>query len=53
MTLIYIRNAFKTFKLVMIIFMASYFIGILFYIWSDITNNLQAVQDKGTDVIPP
>ena len=38
MTMLYIGNSFKVFKLVIVIFMVSYFIGIFFYIWCDLTN---------------
>ena len=53
MLLLYIGNSFKTFKLVIIIFVFSYFIGMFYYIWCDLTNNLQSVQDRGTDTAVP
>ena len=36
MEILYIENAFKTFKLIIIIFMVSYFYGIFFYILCDL-----------------
>ena len=39
MSMLYIGNSFKVFKLVIVIFMVSYFIGIFFYIWCDLTDN--------------
>ena len=39
MAMLYIGNLFKVFKLVIVIFMVSYFIGIFFYIWCDLTDN--------------
>ena len=39
MTMLYIGNSFKVLKLVIVIFMVSYFIGIFFYIWCDLTDN--------------
>lgn len=47
MTVLHIVNAFSTFRLVIVILMVSYFIGIFFYIFSDLTNNLESVQHKG------
>ena len=41
MTVLHIVNAFSTFRLVIVILMISYFIGIFFYIFSDLTNNLE------------
>ena len=40
MTVIIISYLFKTFKLVIIIFQVSYFIGILFYIYCKITKDV-------------
>ena len=43
MTIIIVGYIFKIFKLVVIIFQVSYFLGILFYIYCDLTNDLQYV----------
>ena len=47
MAVLDIVNAFSTFRLVIVILMVSYFIGIFFYIFCDLTNNLESVQHKG------
>jgi hypothetical protein len=41
MTIILFGYLFKTLKLVIVIFMVSYFLGIVFYIFCDITDDLQ------------
>ena len=48
MTILAISYAFKTFKLIIIIFMVSYFLGMFFYIFSDLTKNLYDVKYHGT-----
>ena len=48
MTILAISYAFKTFKLIIIIFMISYFLGIFFYIFSDLTRRLHMVTDSGS-----
>jgi len=47
MTVLDVVNAFSTFRLVIVIFMVSYFIGIFFYIFCDLTSSLESVQHKG------
>jgi hypothetical protein len=42
MRILYIQAGFKTFRLIMIIFMITYFIGMLFYIFSDLTNDIDS-----------
>jgi hypothetical protein len=43
MQIIYIQTGFKTLRLVVIIFMVSYFLGLIFYIFADLTNDIEAV----------
>ncbi len=44
-TIIKISYALKTLKLIIIIFTVSYFCGIFFYIFSDITNDVGHIED--------
>lgn len=45
--LIVFGNSFKLFRLVILIVMISYFVGIYFYIFCDLTDNLDAVRAQG------
>ena len=38
MQMILLQTVFKTFRLIVIIFMVSYFLGLIFYIFADLTN---------------
>lgn len=52
MSQIWVRTLFKTFRLIVIIFMISYYIGMLFYIFCDLTNNIPIVAqhyDEGNE----
>ena len=40
MAQIEIQTSFKTFRLVVIIFLLSYYLGMLFYIFSDVMNDV-------------
>lgn len=40
MAQIEIQTLFKTFRLIVIIFLLSYYLGMLFYIFSDVTNDI-------------
>ena len=42
MRILYIRAGFKTFRLIMVIFMITYFIGMFFYIFSDLTDDINS-----------
>jgi hypothetical protein len=42
MRILYIQAGFKTFRLIMIIFMITYFIGMLYYIFSDLINDIDS-----------
>ena len=48
--LIIFGNCFKMFRLVTLIVMISYFVGIYFYIFCDLTDNLDAVRSKGEKI---
>ena len=51
MNIIIISYLIKTIKLVVLIFLVSYFLGICFYIFCDITRNLDSVKASGDDFI--
>lgn len=46
MLIITIQTLFKTLRLIVIIFMVSYFLGLFFYIFADLTNDIQKVADS-------
>jgi hypothetical protein len=41
MAQIWINNSFKLFRIVMIIFLISYYTGMLFYIFADVLNDMK------------
>ena len=45
MSLIRISYALKILRIIIIIFSVSYFCGIFFYMWSDITNDFETIKD--------
>jgi hypothetical protein len=47
--LLNIQNGFKTYRLVMIIFGISYFIGIMFYIYADLVNDIPTFLPPGQE----
>ena len=49
MAQIWIKNFFQTFRLIIIVFLFSYFIGMFFYIFADITNDSERVADQYDD----
>ena len=49
MAQIYIKNFFQTFRLIIIVFLVSYYVGIFFYIFADLTNDIEKVAEKYDD----
>jgi len=45
MTIIYLSYALRILKLIIMVFAVSYFCGIFFYMWSDITNDFTHIND--------
>ena len=49
MAQIWIKNFFETFRLIIIVFLFSYYIGMLFYIFADLTNDIDIVAQQFDD----
>ena len=50
MNMILINYAFRTFRLIIFIFMTSYFIGVFIYIWSELSQKLLNHDDDFEEV---
>ena len=49
MAQIWIKNFFETFRLIIIVFLFSYYIGMFFYIFADLTNDIDRVAQQYDD----